>query len=456
MSFGCQPDAQMAVLQCKGSLIPHLDSKNIECCNNADFCNKDLYPMYTIESSPSLHQTLPYISLAASFGVSLLILSIASAILLAKYRKAVAKNRQVEAEEATAGDGNVEEEKGAVEPCAELKLPANLAQLIEQSSGSGSGLPLMVQRTIAKQVEMERVIGKGRYGEVWLAKWRGEKVAAKIFFTIEEKSWIRETGVYQSVLMRHDNLLGFIAADIKGTGSWTQMLLITDYHEHGSLFDYLKTHTLNPDSLLLMAWSISRGLTHLHTEIYGVHGKPSIAHRDIKSKNILVKLNGECCIADFGLAVKFEANRNKIDLPGTEKSGTKRYMAPEILDGTMDIQNFDSHKMTDIYAFALVLWEMSSRCCFGCYEAIPYQIPFQDAVPSDPSFEEMRQVVCIEKVRPNIPPVWKTHEIMNIMMKTMQEMWHENPGVRLTALRIKKTLSRLKPSEDSVLNIMSD
>ena len=40
--------------------------------------------------------------------------------------------------------------------------------------------------------------------------------------------------------MRHDNILGFIAADIKGTGGWTQMLLITDYHDLGSLHDYLQ------------------------------------------------------------------------------------------------------------------------------------------------------------------------------------------------------------------------
>ena len=36
-----------------------------------------------------------------------------------------------------------------------------------------------------------------RYGEVWLAKWRGEKVAVKIFFTTEEASWFRETEIYQ-------------------------------------------------------------------------------------------------------------------------------------------------------------------------------------------------------------------------------------------------------------------
>jgi bone morphogenetic protein receptor type-1B len=73
-----------------------------------------------------------------------------------------------------------------------------------------------VQRTIAKQIQMVESIGKGRYGEVWLAKWRDEKVAAKVFFTTEEASWFRETEIYQTVLMRHENILGFIAADIKG------------------------------------------------------------------------------------------------------------------------------------------------------------------------------------------------------------------------------------------------
>lgn len=98
---------------------------------------------------------------------------------------------------------------------------------------------------------------------------------------------------------------GFIAADIKGTGAFTQLFLITDYHENGSLYDFLKLSTLDTVALLRLAYSAACGLCHLHTEIFGTQGKPAIAHRDLKSKNILIKKNGTCCIADFGLAVKF-------------------------------------------------------------------------------------------------------------------------------------------------------
>jgi serine/threonine protein kinase len=80
--------------------------------------------------------------------------------------------------------------------------------------------------------------------------------------------------------MRHDNILGFIAADIRGTGGWSQMLLVTDYHEAGSLY----THLQQPGGLSLeaaasLAHSLSCGLAHLHTEIFGSRGKPAIAHR---------------------------------------------------------------------------------------------------------------------------------------------------------------------------------
>ena len=79
-----------------------------------------------------------------------------------------------------------------------------------------AGLPLLVQRTIARQIQLGEIIGKGRFGEVWRGRWRGEHVAVKIFSSREERSWFREAQIYQTVMLRHENILGFIAADNKG------------------------------------------------------------------------------------------------------------------------------------------------------------------------------------------------------------------------------------------------
>ena len=79
-----------------------------------------------------------------------------------------------------------------------------------------AGLPLLVQRTIARQIRLCEIIGKGRYGEVWRGNWKGENVAVKIFPSREERSWYREAEIYQTVMLRHENILGFIAADNKG------------------------------------------------------------------------------------------------------------------------------------------------------------------------------------------------------------------------------------------------
>lgn len=65
------------------------------------------------------------------------------------------------------------------------------------TSGSGSGLPLLVQRTLSKQVTLLNCIGKGRYGGVWRGVWHGEQVAVKIFSSRDEESWKRETEIYR-------------------------------------------------------------------------------------------------------------------------------------------------------------------------------------------------------------------------------------------------------------------
>jgi len=76
----------------------------------------------------------------------------------------------------------------------------------------------------------------------------------------------------------------------------------------------------------------------------------------------------------------------------------------------MNMSSFDSYKRVDMYAFALVLWEMCRRTAAnGIYEE--YEAPFQDIVPSDPSFEEMRKVVCVDGYRPEIPNRWSSDPV---------------------------------------------
>ncbi|XP_043087664.1 bone morphogenetic protein receptor, type IBb [Puntigrus tetrazona] len=406
----------------------------LECCTDQDFCNRDLHPTLPPRKRPDQDSGIDKIAVISSAVVcfSLLLVSV-----ICYYHRCQRQGMRPRYSMGLEQD--------------ETFIPAgeSLKDLIEQSqsSGSGSGLPLLVQRTIAKQIQMVKQIGKGRYGEVWMSRWRGERVAVKIFLTTEEASWFRETEIYQTVLMRHENILGFIAADIKGTGSWTQLYLITDYHENGSLYDYLKSTTLDTKALLRLAYSAVSGLCHLHTEIFGTQGKPAIAHRDLKSKNILVKKNGTCCIADLGLAIKFISDTNEVDIPPNTRVGTKRYMPPEVLDESLNSCHFQSYIMADMYSFGLILWEMARRCVSGGIVE-EYQLPYHELVPSDPSYEDMREVVCTKRQRPSFPNRWSSDECLRQMGKLMTECWAHNPASRLTALRVKKTLAKMSESQD--------
>lgn len=164
---------------------------------------------------------------------------------------------------------------------------------------------------------------------------------------------------FSTILLRHDSILGYIGSDMTSRNSCTQLWLITHYHALGSLYDHLNRSTLTHSQLLRLCISLVNGLVHLHTEIFGTEvkktpqcfftenqfddfnvkmflkqGKPSIAHRDIKSKNILVKNTGTCVIADFGLAVTHQQATDLLDIGHNPRVGTKRYMSPEVLDET--------------------------------------------------------------------------------------------------------------------------
>nr|AEU11040.1 Trk1 [Trichinella spiralis] len=310
------------------------------------------------------------------------------------------------------------------------------------TSGSGSGVPMLVPVTIARQVTLVKVIGRGRYGEVWQGLFKGENVAVKIFASTDEQSWLREMEVYKTTMLRHENLLGFIAADNKDGGMALQLWLITDYHKKGSLFDLLMSTTLDLRLMARLARSLANGLAFLHSEICGTSDKPAVAHRDLKTRNVLVRSDNSCVIADLGLAVRYFAKTQELDIPQNKKTGTLRYLAPEVLGDTLNPNHFDSYRRADIYSLGLILWEICRRTGD---KPDPCELPYYDQVPADPTLDDMLRCVLLENQRPPLPSRWKDSAPLVTMTKLMRECWMPNPSARLTALRVRKTIDDLAP-----------
>nr|ALR88679.1 activin receptor type I-like mw [Saccoglossus kowalevskii] len=430
--------------------ISHEGRAIVLCCTG-DFCNEHLSP--TLPPPPPEPEVDGPADYTYTYNVSSLLISIIVPIAAMIFCTIIAviifkKLHKQRMRELNARDPERHQINGLTAVAAQ---DDTLQEMLDHSctSGSGSGLPFLVQRTVARQITLFDKVGKGRYGEVWRGLYHGENIAVKIFSTRDEKSWFRETQIYNTVLLRHDNILGFIASDMCSRHSCTQLWLIAHYHEHGSLYDYLNRNTIDVDVMLQFMLSAVSGLVHLHTEIFGTQGKPAIAHRDIKSKNILVKKNLQCAIADLGLSVMHSQKNDTIDMGSNTRVGTKRYMAPELLDETMNPDCFDSFKRVDVYTFGLVLWEIATRCVVGGI-AEDYKPPYHDLVPHDPSFEDMRKVVCDAQLRPSIPNRWSTDPTLMAVAKLMRECWFQNSSARLTTLRIKKTLMKIGESSKKI------
>lgn len=74
---------------------------------------------------------------------------------------------------------------------------------------------------------------------------------------------------FSTVLLRHENILGYIGSDMTSRNSCTQLWLITHYYPLGSLFDHLNRTALSHHQMATICLSIANGLVHLHTEIFG-------------------------------------------------------------------------------------------------------------------------------------------------------------------------------------------
>lgn len=70
---------------------------------------------------------------------------------------------------------------------------------------------------------------------------------------------------------------------------------MTDYHEYGSLFDYLNTYHVDVQSMIRLSLSAASGLAHLHMEIVGTQGTilalPNRSDVDLFLHQIFIKHN---------------------------------------------------------------------------------------------------------------------------------------------------------------------
>lgn len=130
-----------------------------------------------------------------------------------------------------------------------------------------------------------------------------------------------------------------------------------------------------------------------------------ILHRDIKSMNFLVTENWEIKICDFGLS-RFSDYSDVATF--YQLRGTLNYCAPDI---------FNDHQYTeksDIFSFAIVLWEMLHRCVTG-----EHQNPFEEYGEFQLPLQIVLQVAT-KNLRPTLPQV---KERFQPVIQLIQQAW---------------------------------
>jgi len=296
-----------------------------------------------------------------------------------------------------------------------------------------------------RPVELLEIKARGRFGAVWKGQVGKEMVAVKIFPLQDKQSWFAEQEIYNLPQLSHDNILQFLGVDKRGEGLQVEFWLVTSFHDHGSLCDFLKNNVLSVQDLIKICLTMAKGLAHLHGELGANKGqgvKPSIAHRDFKSKNVLIKSDMTACIGDFGLALQFRPGEVVGDTHG--QVGTRRYMAPEVLEGAINFSR-DAFLRIDMYACGLVLWEVASRCNLAeAPAAQPYRLPFEAEASPHPSLEEICELVVTKKVRPSVPAGWRNHPGLAVLCETIEECWDHDAEARLSSSCVVERLQQMR------------
>ncbi|CAI5737374.1 unnamed protein product [Peronospora destructor] len=198
-----------------------------------------------------------------------------------------------------------------------------------------------------------RCVSRGGFGLVFVGSYRGRQVAVK---KIRNERGVGREQVEQfkreiSLIsgLSHPRIVEFIGA------CWTipaELSAVTELMERGDLRDVTRRfkrrgYRLSWESHKAdIALHIAEALTYLH----GL--TPTVIHRDLKAKNVMLNVNMEAKLSDFGIA------RERSSYDGSEHMtvgiGTSFWIAPEVLLG------HDYDERADIYSFGVVLSEIDT------------------------------------------------------------------------------------------------
>uniref|UniRef100_A0A224YKQ4 Serine/threonine-protein kinase receptor n=1 Tax=Rhipicephalus zambeziensis TaxID=60191 RepID=A0A224YKQ4_9ACAR len=301
-------------------------------------------------------------------------------------------------------------------------------------------------------LKIQETIGKGRYGCVCKGSLNDCTVAVKIFAQHHHHYYANEKDIYKLFHGDLPFLPRLIGADERtypdGRREW---MLVLTHVSKGCLQEQLRKTTVDWSGLCRMAQSITRALAYLHTE---EPNKPCIAHRDLTSQNILVKDDGSCMLCDFGFAIRISGSKyiqngeeQHAETNSLADVGTLRYMAPEVLEGAVNLRDCESSlKQVDVYALGLVLWEIATRCS-DLYQgmSVPgYKMPFEAEVGAYPSTDQMQVLVARHKARPLFPDIWKdSNPAVRALKETIEDCWDHDAEARLTAVCVEERLTEL-------------
>ena len=206
-------------------------------------------------------------------------------------------------------------------------------------------------------IDKNNVIGRGEYGIVYKAKWRGIEVAVKEFVNLDSHKAMLMMNEFDAMTkLHHPNIIQLLG--------YTQspFMIVMEYMKNGSLDDYLKkTIFISLGQKIRFIMDICKGLAYLHAR------KPSyVIHRDIKTNNFLLGDNLQVKISDFGICKviktqKIEKSNDNLSslASGTANAGTFRYMAPELILATAKGKFRTCYTAkVDIYSLGAVMYEL--------------------------------------------------------------------------------------------------